>query len=98
WPEIIDGTSVTTVLPDGSGGWFVGGNFTSVGFPGAATSLHTDIVHIRSDHTVDDNWRPDTTDGEVTSMVLLGSVLYIGGTFTGVTSSGSATVIPRNHL
>src|SRR6185436_18628316 len=47
----FDGT-VYSVVADGDGGWFVGGNFSKVG--GVA---HEGLVHLLSDGTVSD-WNP----------------------------------------
>ena len=81
WPEVDQGTSVRAIVPDGSGGWYVGGDFTKVG-----GIDRTDLVHINADKTVDLNWMPQT-NGIVKSMVLDQGRLYIGGSFTSVTNT-----------
>jgi arylsulfatase A-like enzyme len=98
WPQIIDGVTVKAVVSDGSGGWYVGGDFTSVGFAGAPASPHTDLVHINSNHTIDESWNPATGDGEVRALVVSQGNLYIGGTFTSVKGTGEVSFTPRNHL
>jgi hypothetical protein len=79
---------VHAVTSDGSGGWFVGGDFTAVeGEP------HHNVAHLRADGTVD-SWDPHVEDVEyvitsgivnpihtVSALALGGDVLYIGGRF-----------------
>ncbi len=76
----VDGT-VYVAVPDGTGGWYIGGSFDLVG-----GILAQNIAHIKSDFSVDPNWNPYTTSalGTVYSMALSGSILYIGGQFTHV--------------
>jgi arylsulfatase A-like enzyme len=97
WPQIIDGTVVKSVVHDGAGGWYVGGDFTTVGLPGAP-SAHTDLVHINADHSIDELWNPATGDGEVRTLNRVGSVLYVGGTFTSMKGTTDTTFTTRNRL
>ena len=85
YPSINGDTYIA--VGDGQGGWFVGGLFTLVG-----GQLRTNLVHIRSDRTVDPNWVPTAAGGWVGSMCLAGNTLYLGGTFTNI--NGQA----RNRL
>ncbi|HTX19324.1 MAG TPA: choice-of-anchor D domain-containing protein [Bacteroidota bacterium] len=62
-------------IPDGRGGWYVGGNFTYVG-----GIQHKYLVHIRPDHTVDP-WNP-SPNAFVQCLSLYGNRLYVGGYFT----------------
>lgn len=74
----VNGT-VSAVVSDGLGGWFVGGQFTRVGgLP------RTNLVHIRSDRSVDPTWRPKAIGGYVATLLLAGNTLYLGGFFTNV--------------
>ena len=66
--------SVFSAVPDGSGGWFIGGQFTSVG-----TSVRANLAHVLSDRSVS-AWNPGT-DGAVRALVLHAGVLYAGGDF-----------------
>jgi arylsulfatase A-like enzyme len=84
WPDVDEGASVRAIEPDGSGGWYVGGDFAKVG-----GLDRTDLVHIKSDKTVDLEWMPQT-NGIVRTMVLDQGRLYIGGTFTEVTNTTAA--------
>lgn len=78
-------TASETVIPDGSGGWWVGGTFLNV----AGTTVER-VVHIKSDGTLDSTFTNPTVkiDGRVTAMARasLGGteVLLIAGAFTKV--------------
>jgi hypothetical protein len=72
---------------DGQGGWFIGGLFSVVG-----GYLRTNLVHIRSDRSVDPNWTPSANGGWVDCLISSGNTLYLGGSFTNV--NGQA----RNRL
>jgi hypothetical protein len=66
---------VFAVAPDGSGGWYIGGYFTTVnGLP------RTNIAHILADHSVD-SWNPGA-DGAIDVLLVSGSTMYVGGPFT----------------
>ena len=75
WP-LFEG-SVSSLAADGAGGWYVGGGFTAVG--GAPRSY---LVHLRSDLTLDD-WNP-APNGNVTSIVVSGSTVYVAGAFMSI--------------
>jgi trimeric autotransporter adhesin len=62
-------------IPDGRGGWYVGGNFSYVG--GLQRKY---LVHVRSDHSVD-SWNP-SPNSFVQCLSLAGNRLYVGGNFT----------------
>jgi hypothetical protein len=75
FPKIAGG--VKAVAADGSGGWFVGGYFTSVnGVP------RGNLVHILADNSLDP-WNPNA-DSIVTSITVSGSLVYVGGGFAHV--------------
>jgi hypothetical protein len=80
----VNGT-VYVCTADGSGGWFVGGDFTAVG--GFARSH---VAHLRQDGSVSP-WVVDA-DGVVRALALDGQTLYMGGDFTHVAS------LERDHL
>ncbi len=72
--------NVQAAIPDGAGGWFIGGAFTSVG-----GQPRNAVARINSDLTVS-SWNPGVglpTD-VVMNMVLVGSTLYVGGTFKSI--------------
>jgi hypothetical protein len=77
----IKGT-VSVSVSDGSGGYYVGGEFDRVG-----STSRNKLVHILSDGTVDSGWDPgvgaDIT--YISSFALSGNgTIYIGGTFTSI--------------
>lgn len=79
---------VMKVLPDGSGGWFIGGNLRAGGY----TSVKN-LLHVLSDGSVDTNFNPQLPDSSsIYDMILSGGVLYVGGQFTSI---GGAT---RNNI
>ncbi len=65
---------VSAVVPDGSGGWFVGGNFRDV--DGMARS---NLAHILADGSVS-GWHPEV-DGSVSALAVHGGAVYVGGAF-----------------
>ena len=89
---------IFAVVADGSGGWFIAGDFTAVG--GIA---RTNLAHVRADMTVDPLFRPNP-DGILTNnlqhhglyaLLRNENILYVGGVFTniaGAAQSGLAAV------
>lgn len=67
--------TVYTVIKDGMGGWFIGGNFSSVG-----DSLRNNIAQIDSLGNVT-AWKSNVNN-TVYALLLSGPRLYIGGNFT----------------
>ena len=70
---IADGV-VHAAVPDGSGGTFVGGDFT---VPGTS---RRNLVHIRADGSIDPAFNP-AVDGTVYAVGVLNGTVYIGGAF-----------------
>ena len=67
--------SVNACIPDGHGGWYIGGDFRGVGgLPRA------NLAHVFASGRVD-AWAPDP-DGQVFALALSGSTLYVGGAFS----------------
>jgi hypothetical protein len=83
YPETND--QVKCVTPDGEGGWYIGGQFTTV-----FGINRNRIAHIRSDGTLSD-WNPDANN-IVNVIKISGSTLYIGGSFTSIGGK------PRNRI
>ena len=77
------GNVVWTVIPDGVGGYFAGGAFSSVdGQP------RRNLAHVLADGTLDPDFRPDPTGqinpdyfGSVETLFLHEGVLFVGGRF-----------------
>jgi hypothetical protein len=83
----VDG-DVTALIPDGSGGWFLGGFFTRVGSLPRAGLAHV----LRTGEVAD--WSP-RVKGWVSVLALRENLLYIGGSFTeidGVSRNNAAAV------
>ncbi len=76
---------VYAVAPDGSGGWYVGGEFSQV-----AGVARSNLAHIQADHTAS-AWNP-VADAPVHALAIAGGTVYAGGEFTNVGGQ------PRNHL
>ena len=67
--------SVYACIPDGRGGWFIGGDFRGVGgLPRA------NLAHVFASGRVD-AWAPNP-DGWVLALARSGSTLYVGGAFS----------------
>jgi len=64
--------------PDGSGGWYIGGKFDSIGGEDIGY-----LAHILPDGTVDADFAP-VIDGEVLSVLASGSAVYFTGNFSTV--------------
>lgn len=76
---------VNAAVPDGAGGWYLGGGFSYVGgIP------RRNLAHIRADHTLDP-WNP-SPDDVVSALAVSGDTVFVGGNFTSVAG------IARNHL
>ncbi|XDD45847.1 hypothetical protein AB3N60_14165 [Leptospira sp. WS39.C2] len=72
------------VVSDGSGGYYIAGNFTYV----RGTSMQN-IVHMLPNCKIDENFKPNpNSSANIYSMVMYGDKLYIGGVMT--TWQGSA--------
>lgn len=83
WDETmprVDG-SVSTIISDGAGGWYIGGSFDTVG--GFAMD---GLAHILADKTVDTTvfGNQAIATSYVYTLALSGTTLYVGGNFTSV--------------
>ena len=74
FPEVND--RIFGLAPDGSGGWFVGGDFTLIG--GVARNH---VAHILPDLSVDLAWDADAND-RVYGFAVHGSTVYMHGFFS----------------
>ena len=98
WPQVTEGSEIRAVVPDGAGGFYVAGDFTELGHWWGPRWQRTDLAHIKSDRTVDETWKPSTDGGGVKSLVIAGSAMYVGGTFTGMKGTNDSGFTPRNRL
>ena len=74
---------VSAVVPDGAGGYFVGG-----GFNFASGEERHNLAHVLPDGTLNPDFRPDPildtepiTTGNVLALTLADGILYVGGRF-----------------
>jgi trimeric autotransporter adhesin len=67
--------NVDTVVSDGSGGWFIGGEFDHVG-----SVACENLAHLTTDGRLDQRFCLDP-DQEVLELALQGKTLYVGGAF-----------------
>jgi hypothetical protein len=81
----VSGT-INAIAPDGAGGWYVGGTFTSVG-----GHPRNNLAHLKADKSLDFAWNPNP-NGQVKALLVNSSTLYVGGKFTTI---GGQT---RNYL
>ncbi len=72
--------SVLAIVADGQGGWFLGGNFSTIGGQPASG-----LAHVLPNGSVD-AWKPqlasDSGPGVVNALALSGTTLYVAGNFT----------------
>lgn len=66
---------IYAAVADGSGGWYIAGDFTAVD-----SIARKYLVHINADRSID-SWNPNPDKG-VSSLLINGSDLYVGGGFT----------------
>ena len=78
--------TVNTIISDGKGGWYIGGNFSEVG-----GQPRTNLAHITNKLVVDGFWTPNP-NGIVHTLALSGTTVYVGGAF--MTISGQ----PLNRI
>jgi hypothetical protein len=74
WPQVAG--TVHAVAFDGLGGWYLGGDFSTV-----AGSPHQNLAHVRADGTLDEAWL-GATNGVVRALAANGSNVFAGGTFS----------------
>lgn len=85
FPE-VGGGDVRVAVPDGSNGWYIGGDFTSVG--GHARSGAAHLVP-EGDNLKVSGWNPNVAGGSVTAIGPAGGVVYLGGSFKSVGGDGA---------
>ena len=102
WPQVdadIAPTDVRTIVPDGCGGWYVGGRFSSIG--GVPVE---NLAHINENKAVDATWKPDIkpdSSATIVRRLLLTSdkrTLYVAGGFATVRDPTSGLDQDRTNL
>src|SRR3954452_2592912 len=75
-PPVAGGDELVSVaVPDGSGGFFIGGDFGRVG-----SAPRRNLAHILANGRVDPNFDP-SPNGYVRAILVSGSTVYVGGSF-----------------
>lgn len=69
---------IRAIAPDGSGGWYIGGEFATVD---EIPRRH--LVHVRADYALDSNWNPEP-NGPIYALAVSGDIVYVGGDFTAI--------------
>src|SRR5207244_4046263 len=71
FPTVIG--SIRAMAPDGDGGWFIGGGFTSVGW-----LPRRNLAHVLADGSVVP-WNPSAEGIIVLALAVSGNTVYVGG-------------------
>lgn len=88
WAEVAGGSTTQDIFPDvgvavadGSGGWFLGGTFTTV-----AGAPRAGLAHVLSDGSLDLTWDPapgiSAGSHSISALAYANGILYVGGQFT----------------
>jgi RHS repeat-associated protein len=85
-PSSRSAGEVYAITSDGSGGWFIGGEFKYVG-----SHPRTRLAHIRADGTLDPAFDPQV-NGPVYSLALSNGNLYVGGSFSTVNGASRSNL------
>ena len=77
----VAGGRVLAVVPDGSGGWFIGGDFDFV-----QGTLTRGLAHLDPNGSLDTDWDASATGGlrKVNALAVSAGTVYVGGDFTTV--------------
>lgn len=74
-PAPVVNGQVSVSVPDGSGGWFLGGDFSAIG-----DHAFGGLAHVAADGTPDPDFAP-YVHGDVGALALQGTTLFVGGQF-----------------
>lgn len=78
---------VLTAIPDGTGGWYIGGSFKEVdGHP------ISNLAHIRANAQLDPEWNP-APNGAVHALARIGDTLFVGGNFNSISGDSSLSFL-----
>lgn len=89
--ELAINDTVNAVASDGSGGWYIAGNFTSVG-----GQTRNYLAYIDSNGDVGTTWNPDPDD-IVSNIVVSGSDIFVSGDFTTIGGQSRAGLAKLNN-
>ena len=69
---------IRAAVPDGNGGWYIGGGFIHVN-----GALRKRLAHVDANGVLDPRWKPEANGNgvSVASLARIGSRLYVGGDF-----------------
>jgi len=73
----VAGGEVRAAVSDGSGGWYIAGEFSHVG-----SLPRMGLAHIRPDRSVDRAWAPRVDGSAVDAIAVSQHRVYVGGSFT----------------
>jgi hypothetical protein len=76
-------SQVTVSIPDGLGGWYIGGNFTTIVVDSATTVTRNYLAHILPNGKLDLVWNPNPNNN-VWAIAIDGANVYVGGWFTSI--------------
>jgi trimeric autotransporter adhesin len=83
WPTVAGG-SVSAAIPDGSGGWYIAGEFSHVG------GVRRDgLAHIRSDRSVDRKWKPSVDGSAVDAIAASRRRIFVGSSLASFDAKGA---------
>ena len=86
----VANSTIYSAIPDGNGGWYIGGSFSIVGGVSAQR-----LAHILPDNSVDPNF-VFTANSTVNTLHLDGNDLYLGGSFTTINGAIASRVARIN--
>lgn len=90
WPK--PNGEVYIAIPDGSGGFYLGGSFTRLG-----TDVRNRIAHVDQNGLVTSQLASANLNNGVNSLALQGNILYVGGGFTAAGDDIQSNVV-RNRV
>jgi len=88
WPK-FNGT-VYDAVEDGSGGWYVGGAFSSIDDVNGTHNINN-LAYVDASGAIDTAWTPNP-DGIVRTMLFDGVDLYVGGDFLNIGGQGRSRI------
>ncbi len=83
---------IRTIIPDGDGGWYIGGDFSYIG-----TLNRNHMAHILSDLSVDPDFSPSFSTN-VYEIVMDGDSLLVGGQFSNVNGTPTSRLVKINRF